>query len=973
MDSDVNVGITATNKVDGAARAAAGAIRDLAGSVRSSASQIKGGASTIVGAMSGAASVVGTQSDKADSAVSRMAAGMRQSLRLAALAAREFGAGFRDGMREAVAESDRAARETAKNNAQMKARQGRAPSAVVAGGVGGFVAGMVQQGVPALRDFATQTLNVADDLGDLAARLGTSTTAVQTLSGVFVASGGTPDLMTDALDKLNQGLGAFTLTGKGPAAGAFKALGIDGQIASGKIKGTEQTFYAIVKAMEGIKDPAEKSRLSMQLFGRAAGTDMLEVLGVGEKAMQGYRQEMISLGLVMDEELLAKTAEAKLEIDKAAFGLKTFATIGAAQAIQSIKQFGESLAPLMSRLDGVRKALGPDMAAATKTLSPIFKDIAAQFVPLLEACVDLGEAFAKAFGPAIILVAKGAANLLRSVIGVIMDLLKGAAALLRGDFVGAWGFAASAVGKAVGGIKQAWADGWAFIGASLGKIVELVVQGFAQAGAKMVQAGRDMISGLIRGMQGGKGAAQGAARDVASGTSSAFASQLQIKSPSKVFEGFGRNTIEGYVRGLQLSKPMIRSALRDAFSGVMEGLMTEQERQALDLGRQAAVLNAALKSGVIGSTEYNEAIRRLIQTGLKPYREELQALRQELSTEGEQAQARYREQVKLLDRELQAGRIGLEEYIALLMKASNIRLNKVIDAKPLPKTNEPGLGNVPDAVKLDQIGNKATGLASKLKTAFDPLREGLAGAFKAMITGASSFADIVSGVADQVLSSLTRMAADALISWISAQLGMTTATTAGATARTAVETGAAATSVGLTAGTALSQIGANAASAFAGAYAAIAGIPVVGPFLAPAVAAAAFAGVMAVGSKVFSARGGMANVPEDGMPFELHREEMVLPAWMARPFRDTLQAARGVRTGQVGIATATVGARAIEGAQNRDADMIAAILDAGDKPKGGAGASINISAVDARSIKRLLERNAPATKRGLARLARDNE
>ena len=80
----------------------------------------------------------------------------------------------------------------------------------------------------------------------------------------------------------------------------------------------------------------------------------------------------------------------------------------------------------------------------------------------------------------------------------------------------------------------------------------------------------------------------------------------------------------------------------------------------------------------------------------------------------------------------------------------------------------------------------------------------------------------------------------------------------------------------------------DAKSAAAGAYKAMAGIPYVGPVLAPIAAAAAFAGVMA-----FSAKGGMGDVPYDDAPFLLHKNEMVLPADIATSVRAMAKAGGG--------------------------------------------------------------------------------
>lgn len=114
---------------------------------------------------------------------------------------------------------------------------------------------------------------------------------------------------------------------------------------------------------------------------------------------------------------------------------------------------------------------------------------------------------------------------------------------------------------------------------------------------------------------------------------------------------------------------------------------------------------------------------------------------------------------------------------------------------------------------------------------------------------------------------------------------------------------------------AMGQIKANAAAGASAAYQAVVGIPYVGPFLAPAAAAVAYAGILAFGSNVASAAGGY-DIPGGVNPItQLHQNEMVLPAKYANVIR-------GMAGGS----------------------------------GGGAGGNTYISAVDARSLQRVLTR-----------------
>jgi hypothetical protein len=87
---------------------------------------------------------------------------------------------------------------------------------------------------------------------------------------------------------------------------------------------------------------------------------------------------------------------------------------------------------------------------------------------------------------------------------------------------------------------------------------------------------------------------------------------------------------------------------------------------------------------------------------------------------------------------------------------------------------------------------------------------------------------------------------------------------------------------------ALSKITSHAAVAAAGAYAATAAIPYIGPIIAPAAAATAFAGTMSWSAALASAAGGF-DIPRGLNPVtQLHQEEMVLPASIANPLRESL-------------------------------------------------------------------------------------
>ncbi len=131
---------------------------------------------------------------------------------------------------------------------------------------------------------------------------------------------------------------------------------------------------------------------------------------------------------------------------------------------------------------------------------------------------------------------------------------------------------------------------------------------------------------------------------------------------------------------------------------------------------------------------------------------------------------------------------------------------------------------------------------------------------------------------------LARLAA-ALGIHIGDEAGKTAATVTGEASRRVSQTAATAAGQATQIASNIATIQSDAAVAAAGAYAATAAIPVVGPALAPAAATEAYSTVTAFQGLV-AAEGGWGQVPYDGAPAVLHKNEMVLPAALAQRVRD---------------------------------------------------------------------------------------
>lgn len=124
----------------------------------------------------------------------------------------------------------------------------------------------------------------------------------------------------------------------------------------------------------------------------------------------------------------------------------------------------------------------------------------------------------------------------------------------------------------------------------------------------------------------------------------------------------------------------------------------------------------------------------------------------------------------------------------------------------------------------------------------------------------------------------------------------------------------------------MAGIGANAAEAGSGAAASQASIPIIGPYLALAAMAAVFAGVIAMQGKVPSAAGGF-NIPSGLNPItQLHEQEMVLPADIANPLRDSIAGGGGGLGGGTTIVIQAADARSFADMLDRNPDALASMV-----------------------------------------------
>jgi hypothetical protein len=202
------------------------------------------------------------------------------------------------------------------------------------------------------------TADFGDEIATVAGNLGITAQALQELRYAAVKS----DVEVETLD---QSLMFLSKNAAGAAAGEkkfaalFAALGVPLRDASGAMRGTEEVFLDTVSAMGKIRDPMMKTRLALELFGRA-GSKMVSMVNGGSEALKAYREEARRLGVMTAEDIAAA------------------------------EEFDNTYKGLQFTLLSLRNTVG------TK-LIPVFTEMSAKLTKYLVAHRPQIEAFARAF------------------------------------------------------------------------------------------------------------------------------------------------------------------------------------------------------------------------------------------------------------------------------------------------------------------------------------------------------------------------------------------------------------------------------------------------------------------------------------------------------------------------------------------------------------------------------------------------
>ncbi|MDA8327518.1 MAG: hypothetical protein M0Z83_00935 [Betaproteobacteria bacterium] len=193
---------------------------------------------------------------------------------------------------------------------------------------------------------------------------------------------------------------------------------------------------------------------------------------------------------------------------------------------------------------------------------------------------------------------------------------------------------------------------------------------------------------------------------------------------------------------------------------------------------------------------------------------------------------------------------------------------------------------------LLQLQTMQTQSAKQTQSIWDPVFKSMSQAFdttvKGMIMGTTTWQKGMRNMMQSILGEFINMGVQMVTTWAENEMTRTMASITGTEERSAAQDSANSAGLLSSAETIIKAIMNDAVKVFSGVWAALSGIPYVGPALAAASAPAAMATVAGVASSVASSAGGDWQIPSDRLNF-VHKNETILPADKSKGLDDLIR------------------------------------------------------------------------------------
>jgi hypothetical protein len=196
-----------------------------------------------------------------------------------------------------------------------------------------------------------QLTDEARAVGDLAARLAIGTDELQAWTALAEDVGASTEDLTGSVKTLANNIIAAGDAADGPAASAFKKLGISTAGWKNHMPGTMDVLLAAGGALDSLESDTERLAVAQQLLGES-GLKLLPAFKGGTEAAREQLDELRELAIVYGEDFIAASKETDKEMRKLEWSLKAVGVQILAGVLPPLRGFVRWLTPVIK---GVRE------------------------------------------------------------------------------------------------------------------------------------------------------------------------------------------------------------------------------------------------------------------------------------------------------------------------------------------------------------------------------------------------------------------------------------------------------------------------------------------------------------------------------------------------------------------------------------------------------------------------------------------
>lgn len=168
----------------------------------------------------------------------------------------------------------------------------------------------------AIKDGIKQAVDYADAMSDMSQRVGQSVESLTAMGYAAQFSGTSIDTYAAGVEKLSNNM-VSAADGNAAAIKMFSQLGVSATDNTGKLRDSKDVFLDVADAVAGIQSPAEKTAVVMDVFGKSAGPELLQMLNQGKGGIEALTTEAQAMGAVLSTETAEQAGQFNDALDRA--------------------------------------------------------------------------------------------------------------------------------------------------------------------------------------------------------------------------------------------------------------------------------------------------------------------------------------------------------------------------------------------------------------------------------------------------------------------------------------------------------------------------------------------------------------------------------------------------------------------------------------------------------------------------------